>query len=409
MPETTNGAEAVRCVYLADGAALVGFTLTNGATRSVASLTSRRHHGKGGRGSHIPMMSRPTWQSAFPSRGRHEGGGRTHHFTYWLSGGGVCCESTNALVSNCRLVGNSAALFGGGAFHGTLNRCAISTNHSLSAGGGVYGGRLENCMLTGNLAGGGWGGKGGGVRNSTLNNCTLVGNMAVAAGGGADHSTLNNCIVWNNVAGMTDGSSNYHSSTLAWCCTMPPPTNGWGNITNPPLLVDLTVGNFHLQSNSPCINSGNNAFLAYNTDFDDNPRVKGGTVDIGACEFQSPRSVISYAWLRRWFLPNDGSVDFIDWDHDGMNTWQEWRAGTNPYIPVFVLKMLSVSSHDPGLTVTWQSVPGIYYFLERSSDLGAQPAFTTLATNLVGSTNTMGYTDTTAVGSGPFFYRVWVR
>src|SRR5262249_47233198 len=68
----------------------------------------------------------------------------------------------------------------------------------------------------------------------------------------------------------------------------PLPTNGLGNITNPPLFVDTNAwADLRLQSNSPCINAGNNAFAPAGLDPDGNPRIVGGTVDIGAYEYQS--------------------------------------------------------------------------------------------------------------------------
>jgi hypothetical protein len=361
VPVTTNGATAVRCVWLAPNATLSGFTLTNGATAT-------DFVGEG------PPPER-------------------------TAGGAVYAEDASATVWDCVLTGNASAYYGGASFGGTLYQCLINRNWTGGDGGGAYESILNNCCLFNNESTG----YGGGALYSTLNNCTVTANFP----SGAEACTLNNCIVFGNTP--ANHESIYGASTLNFCCTSPLPEGGVGNITNTPSFVDPASHNYHLQSDSSCINAGDPSHVPTGPDLEGNPRISGGTVDIGAYEFQSPSSVLSYAWAQQYGLPTDGSADFVDADGEGANNWQEWRADTIPTNAACVLRMATVTNEATGLNVSWESVATRSYWLERAEDMGAVPAFQTIATNLPGVAGSSTYNDTSATNGGTYYYRVGVQ
>jgi hypothetical protein len=307
----------------------------------------------------------------------------------------------NCAVNQSTFVSNTASSSGGAVFLGTLNNCLLKQNSSLADGGGAQSATLNDCAIFANHAEI----NGGGANSSTLNNCTLSANSATD-GGGVNDSVLANCVVYYNTA---SSGSNWFNGTLNYSCTVPLPADGVGNITSAPVFVDQAAGDLRLQSNSPCINSGKNDYVVNSSDFGGDPRIVAYTVDIGAYEFQSPGSILSYAWAQQYGLPTDGTADYADSDGDGMNNWQEWHASTIPTDASSVLKLLSPVSNSPGVIVTWQSVSNVTYFLDRSVDLSAQPAFGNVESNIVGQAGTTTYTDTNAIGAGPFFYRVGVQ
>jgi hypothetical protein len=104
----TNGNSAVRCAWLTNGASLIGFTVTGGATQITGNSAN-------------------------------------------LYGGGVWCASTNAYIQDCVIVSNTADSNGGGVFQGTLNSCLIRGNKSSPIiYGAIYAAVVNNCTIVSN-------------------------------------------------------------------------------------------------------------------------------------------------------------------------------------------------------------------------------------------------------------------
>ena len=337
------------------------------------------------------------------------------------SGGGMDGSQAYLFMSNNCIFSNNAAYSGGGATGCNLNYCLIISNSAIGNvgyGGGVEYGTANDCLIIGNLATN-HNSNGSASYNATLNNSTVVGNIGISNSGAIYHGIVNNCIVYDNIWGnyYQDGTGLLQ---VYYSCTYPLITNyignfsylrGFNNISNEPNFVNLAAGDFYLQPNSLCINSGDNAYVTNATDLDGNPRIVGGTVDMGAYEYQTPSSILSYAWAQQYGLPTDGSADYLDLDGTGMKNWQKSIAGLNPTNPASTLVMLpsAATNNAAGVTVSWQSVNTRMYYLQRATDLTTQPAFSAIQSNLVGQAGTTSFTDITATNAGPYLYRVGVQ
>jgi hypothetical protein len=173
-----NNTNAVRCAWLTNGAALIGFTLTRGAVRS------------GGGGDIISLGS----------------------------GGAIWCASSNAVVTGCIIISNTAFFRAGGAYQGTLNCCFIGGNSDPVniPGGAAYG--------------------------AILNNCTVVSNSCVG---------MASCQATNSIC-YYNGGNNYSGGSFSHSCVTPAAA-GTGNFTNAP---QFFVDRIHLAIGSPGVGAG---------------------------------------------------------------------------------------------------------------------------------------------------------
>src|SRR5271163_3330897 len=97
-----------------------------------------------------------------------------------------------------------------------------------------------------------------------------------------------------------------NSAAYGGACADPTGTNG--NISADPLFVDFLSDNYLIQSGSPAVNAGiNSAPDEPATDFVGNPRIIGGTIDIGADEYTTPVALAPSSYSLHFTSQNVGT------------------------------------------------------------------------------------------------------
>jgi Tol biopolymer transport system component len=118
-------------------------------------------------------------------------------------------------------------------------------------------------------------------------------------------------------------------------------------------------------------------------------------------------------WMLLYFGHATGQASDLsragdDADGDGMSNWQEWIAGTDPKDASSRLQMLLPVRNASGVSLSWESVAGTTYYIQRST-LKKGDSFSTIQTNITSQASTTFFTDTNTVGQGQLFYRVGVQ
>jgi len=162
-------------------------------------------------------------------------------------GGGILCQSSSPLLRNNIFTSNKA-FFGGGFYCNDASPVLannIITGNKAFFGAGICCEFFSSPIITNNTI----------TENSSslfISYCDLKGGMASV------HVDPNCAISW-----------------------------GRGMIDSDPLFIDPVNGDFHLTHTSPCKDTGDNNAVKALTDFENDPRIAYGTVDMGADEFHT--------------------------------------------------------------------------------------------------------------------------
>jgi len=227
------------------------------------------------------------------------------------TGGALEIRGGNPSFTRCRIINNEAGEYDWGgsgisAFGGTMTfeSCTVAGNTSYENGGGMF---VWNGIVY-------------------MENCTFSDNTAVGQGGGiflfshlTGSATLRSCILWNENATEVEGktiSVQYSDVEGGYY--------GIGNINIGPRFVDSAGSDYHLLWDSPCIDTGDPAYipLPSDKDIDKEPRVmRGNRVDMGSDE----------VGLKQADFDRNGIVDGLDLSVL-LNSWLAVEGDANWYV-----------------------------------------------------------------------------
>lgn len=252
-------------------------------------------------------------------------------------GGGIACTLSDPIITNVIIKNNSV----------NLNSGAGLVCHDASP-------LLTNVIITNNSAK--WNGSGiscWGNSSPSFINVNITQNSCYHSGGGigcfgSSRPFLGNCILWDNEPSEI---TNMGESMLVVYSDIKNGFEGEGNIDTNPLFIDAENGDFHLQSNSPCIDAGTAFYIwegdtLVNLSTDD---YVGYAPDMGAFEFV-PYSLCGDVDLNGSVQAYDAStilkylVGYLELDHQ-----QLLNANVSSDTTVSALDAYLILQHVVGL------------------------------------------------------------
>ncbi|MEW6536821.1 MAG: right-handed parallel beta-helix repeat-containing protein [Candidatus Auribacterota bacterium] len=251
-------------------------------------------------------------------------------------GGGLYLYNSHSEISNCQILDNTATNYQGGGLYArssscTIAQCFFDSNLAScifgddSCGGGLCfdddisiiknsiirynnvissknasgGGisciattytKIVGCLIYGNSADGNVSSKGAGIysaSSATITACTIVDNLGKgiydAGGSPSGPASLNNSILWNNLDDI------YRTNLTINNCCIQDNDSGTNVIDDDPLFMNVSINDYHLRPDSPCINIGSNSasgmsYLETDLDGEDRIDTSSGVCDIGVDE-----------------------------------------------------------------------------------------------------------------------------